>query len=94
MHFATSIALELGINSDDILGPLEYKFDTTIDAFTELFNTIIIRKAEFDDKDFFCSYYSMLLSLGIMSLGFTWEQIEQAYFEKNKINHERQENGY
>lgn len=27
-------------------------------------------------------------------LGFTWEQIEQAYFEKNKINHERQESGY
>ncbi|MBS4173487.1 dUTP diphosphatase [Bacillus sp. FJAT-49736] len=33
------------------------------------------------------------INLGEM-LGFTWEQIEQAYFEKNKINHERQENGY
>lgn len=27
-------------------------------------------------------------------LGFTWEQIEQAYYDKNKINHERQESGY
>lgn len=27
-------------------------------------------------------------------LGFTWEQIESAYYEKNQINHERQENGY
>lgn len=27
-------------------------------------------------------------------LGFTWEQIEQAYFKKNKINHQRQESGY
>lgn len=27
-------------------------------------------------------------------LGFTWEQIEQAYFMKNKVNHERQANGY
>lgn len=33
------------------------------------------------------------LSLGKM-LGFTWEQIEQAYYEKNKINHERQVSGY
>lgn len=24
---------------------------------------------------------------------FTWEQIEQAYFDKNKVNQERQENG-
>lgn len=41
--------------------------------------------------------YEMLvyeyLALGEM-LGFTWEQIEQAYFEKNKINHHRQEVGY
>src|SRR5690625_3647132 len=27
-------------------------------------------------------------------LGFTWEEIEEAYLEKNKINHERQANGY
>lgn len=27
-------------------------------------------------------------------LGFTWKQIEQAYFDKNKVNHERQESGY
>ncbi|MGP7817749.1 dUTP diphosphatase [Niallia sp. 01092] len=33
------------------------------------------------------------LGLGNM-LGFTWEQIEQAYFEKNQVNHERQANGY
>ncbi|GAA5417961.1 hypothetical protein Pryu01_03039 [Paraliobacillus ryukyuensis] len=31
--------------------------------------------------------------LGAM-LGFTEEQIEEAYFSKNKINHERQENAY
>src|SRR5699024_7007847 len=27
-------------------------------------------------------------------LGFTWEQIEQAYYDKNKVNQERQANGY
>lgn len=41
-------------------------------------------------------YYGLLNSfvhLGEM-LGFTWEQIEQAYFEKNQINHRRQDDGY
>ncbi len=33
------------------------------------------------------------IGLGEM-LGFTWEQIEEAYFEKNKVNHERQNTGY
>lgn len=27
-------------------------------------------------------------------LGFTWEQVETAYFRKNAVNHSRQENGY
>ena len=27
-------------------------------------------------------------------LGFTWDQVEQAYYDKNAINHERQESGY
>ncbi|TKI65584.1 hypothetical protein FC756_16170 [Lysinibacillus mangiferihumi] len=27
-------------------------------------------------------------------LGFTWEQVEEAYYAKNKVNHERQESGY
>lgn len=27
-------------------------------------------------------------------LGFTWEQIVQAYLEKNKVNHERQDTNY
>lgn len=33
------------------------------------------------------------ITLGEM-LGFTWEQVEQAYFAKNEENHRRQENGY
>lgn len=37
--------------------------------------------------------FSCFIALGEM-LGFTPKQIEQAYYDKNKINHERQENGY
>jgi dimeric dUTPase (all-alpha-NTP-PPase superfamily) len=35
----------------------------------------------------------MYLGLGEM-LGFTWEEVEQAYYKKNEINHIRQETGY
>lgn len=37
--------------------------------------------------------FNVFLSIG-KRLGFTWEQIEQAYISKNEINHERQVNGY
>jgi dimeric dUTPase (all-alpha-NTP-PPase superfamily) len=37
--------------------------------------------------------FEAYVGLGEM-LGFTWEQIEEAYYMKNKVNHARQENGY
>ena len=42
-------------------------------------------------------YYEEVLKTYLVlgkSLGFTWEQIEQAYYAKNEINHIRQDNGY
>lgn len=45
-------------------------------------------------EDNYCSeLLNTFITLGEM-LGFTWEQIEQAYYDKNEINHERQNNGY
>lgn len=44
----------------------------------------------------FSNYLRMLgifRGLGEM-LGFTWEQVEEAYYAKNKVNHERQNAGY
>lgn len=35
----------------------------------------------------------MIIGLGEM-LGFTWDQIEEAYMSKNSENHRRQDNGY
>lgn len=45
------------------------------------------------DNNPYVVVFNNFLSLGEM-LGFTWEEIEQAYYDKNKINHQRQENGY
>lgn len=38
--------------------------------------------------------WSLFLTIGIVGFGFTLDQIEQAYFAKNAVNHERQNNGY
>lgn len=46
-----------------------------------------------DEKSIYNSIFNEFLGLGKM-LGFTWEEIEQAYYKKNEINHARQENGY
>lgn len=50
-----------------------------------------------DTKSVAIEYYpyafQWFLELGWL-LGMKWEQIEQAYYDKNKVNFERQENGY
>ncbi|MBU3158908.1 dUTP diphosphatase [Clostridium frigoris] len=43
--------------------------------------------------DNYSSIFNNFLSLG-QSLGFSEDDIEAGYFYKNKINHERQDNGY
>lgn len=46
------------------------------------------RTIEFD------STWHLFLGIGVHGFGFTLEQIEEAYYKKNNINHARQENGY
>lgn len=45
------------------------------------------------EYDFSLSWF-LFVAIGLVGFGFTLEQIEQAYFAKNKINHQRQEDGY
>ncbi len=42
----------------------------------------------------FRNAWFVFLCLGIVGFGFTWEQITAAYVAKNRVNHERQKNGY
>lgn len=38
--------------------------------------------------------FSLFIGLGEKHLGFTWDEIVRAYFQKNEVNHQRQDNGY
>jgi len=103
LHFILSIGLELGAEKL-FANEVDFNIGTrtitkpTLDAFDELFNQVSllsqnVKVISFFRYDVYSDLFSTFTTLGD-SLGFTENQIEQAYFEKNKINHERQESGY
>ncbi|MCT2342615.1 dUTP diphosphatase [Niallia taxi] len=78
------------------------KYPTISKQFNKLFNEVSILEDAVTDNEFydasdvedaFENLLRMYIGLGEM-LGFTWEQIEQAYYAKNQVNHERQNSGY
>lgn len=100
LHFILSIALETksafvlsrGVSDD-------FKHDNVRIQFSQVFHDISIISYSVDEgynvirhddvQDLFNDFYH----LGEL-FGFTWEQIEQAYYDKNAINHTRQDTGY
>lgn len=105
LHFILSIGIELDpkqIPIYDDIEPLKDEFKTVLEAFRHTFNWtvnldyILFEEPFRSDYRIEKTYFNLLLvflTLGEM-LGFTWEQIEQAYYAKNAVNHERQNNGY
>ncbi|HAM79581.1 dUTP diphosphatase [Ornithinibacillus bavariensis] len=90
LHFILSIGLELDVKEVSLK---EVQRTDIVFMFNELFEitsnlrNFYTRIIEYD------WLVTEFVKLGEM-LGFTWEQIETAYLEKNKVNHERQVNGY
>lgn len=95
--FTVPVQLEL---TNDFGGVIKYHNVTT--QLVYLFNQIghlsdCVMECEFAYADEAIEQYKqtwqMFVGLGEM-LGFTWEQVEEAYYAKNKVNHARQANGY
>ncbi|WP_036120773.1 dUTP diphosphatase [Lysinibacillus sphaericus] len=92
LHFILSIGLELDTKTTVDWDDIEF-FETDI---TEQFIEVISRILElrsWESSDTWAGLFSEFYVLGKM-LGFTWEQVEEAYYAKNKVNHERQNAGY
>lgn len=100
LHFVLELGIEIAeeIQFDvsdyfkDIKNEIEgqsQRSKNTTDQFNYIAYLTTTAGYDFCFEYLFAAYFH----LGEM-LGFTWEQIEQAYMEKNKINHERQESGY
>ena len=90
LHFILSIGIEKEFY--DITPDIRSSEDLLTDQFLNIYvdvNDFVICSS----KDQYNTLFEDFLSLGI-SLGFTLILIENAYFKKNAINHERQNNGY
>ncbi|MGG4039923.1 dUTP diphosphatase [Heyndrickxia ginsengihumi] len=98
LHFILSIGNYLGLqNYSPSFSKVAVNFngDELLAQWDEIFRAASTFKSfHIQDADvWYSSLFSNFLGLGEM-LGFTWKQIEQAYFEKNEVNHQRQESGY
>jgi len=106
LHFILSIGNDLDIKALELHQFLNENLTmndlkSTLEAFQFCFNWIVNLEYYYNltvvgGVSYNKCYKRILetfIKLGEM-LGFTWEQIEQAYIKKNAVNHERQENGY
>ena len=90
LHFLLSIGLEneVGTFTGDELMPI--KMGTVEMQFITIFKATVLF---LEDISYYQEMWELFLGLGEM-LGFTLEEVEQAYYAKNKENHERQDEGY
>ncbi|WP_077616867.1 dUTP diphosphatase [Caenibacillus caldisaponilyticus] len=93
LHFILSIGLEIEVSDEDIEIALEIKENQTSQNTFDQFVLVINWANSMHDDNYYHELLASFIVLGEM-LGFTPEQIEEAYFEKNAVNHERQEEGY
>ena len=90
LHFILSLGLEK--NFQNIKIDIENVTCELSDQFLSLYIDISNFTISFSIDDYLI-LFNRFLSLG-KSLGFNEDAIENAYLYKNKINHERQDNGY
>jgi dimeric dUTPase (all-alpha-NTP-PPase superfamily) len=91
LHFVLELGLELNFNTDFFFRSTE-KYDDINAQFIWIHNTVT-EVFMYTNEEKYELLLAEYLGLGEM-LGFTQDEIEQAYFAKNKINHVRQETGY
>lgn len=103
LHFILSIGLELskktGLSHRDITERIKFAPEFYEDlSVTTVFNWVFDKIGDFSsygntNNGNYLSLFERFVVLG-KKLNFTEEQIEEAYMNKNKVNHERQNTNY
>lgn len=97
LHFILSIGLEIGYTEFDEEKMNEYFAQVSEEEQNNITGHFIainyITSCMLENEIHYEQAFFEILSLG-ERLGFTWEQIEEGYYAKNKVNHARQESGY
>lgn len=95
LHFILSIGNEIGAN-EFLRTRSDWSFMCATDI-TAIFNTLFkvdwTKALDGSLENEYFSGFEYFMTLGEV-LDFTWEEVEQAYYAKNEINHERQSTGY
>lgn len=98
LHFILSIGNDLKITNVAI--DSDYTSNTATETFNDMFLAAtsllyeIENRSRFEVTTTYKAMFNLFIGLGERYLGFTTDQIEQAYMDKNKINHARQDNSY
>ena len=90
LHFILSIGNDLEITDYEYIRPDQENMKKIVIGI----NNMISLLAEFEQKE---KLYRVLVDHFILfgeKLGFTEEEIVNAYYEKNEVNHARQDQGY
>jgi dimeric dUTPase (all-alpha-NTP-PPase superfamily) len=102
VHFFISLAIKFDMRPDELEVHCDYTRKNVVVSFNELFARVS-RMSLKDDRSFdykgsmrrnLHESFSLFIGIAEKFLGFTWEEIEDAYFKKNEINHVRQDQGY
>ena len=97
LHFILSIGLEIGFTEEPTGIIREYdvihQFNKMFYMVGDFYNFYIRYGKGCGLYDTFDDLFGYFLGLGEM-LGFKWEEIEEAYLQKNQENFKRQEEGY
>lgn len=98
LHFIASLGNGIGFKPEKYnLAMLELKSRVyASNSLVNQFNNVYEAVSEFRATQDIELYEELLYSfLGLgRKLGFTFEEIEQGYYKKNEVNHQRQNNGY
>ncbi|WP_226036468.1 dUTP diphosphatase [Aquibacillus saliphilus] len=90
LHFILSLGLEKNLHFNS--NKNNQISSSTTELFNNVFEQIIAFKRE-PSKENYNLLFNTYLILGYQ-LGFDEKSVQVAYFEKNKVNHERQDKGY
>jgi dimeric dUTPase (all-alpha-NTP-PPase superfamily) len=96
LHFILELGIELDKEkeSQKLFGNYLWEEDKTTDEeIIKQFSNLYGYVNGLYDYDYYGNVLYTYFRLGEM-LRFSWEQIEKAYYDKNSINHKRQDEGY
>jgi len=93
LHFFLSIGLELEIDKDYEMDNLCTTISLTGGLLVNFQNVFNLVSGEYFNENDWLETIEYFLGLGAL-LGFTEDQIEASYWDKNSENHKRQESNY